>query len=320
MKDEIIPHDRIKSLEDKIEQLKKINIALMDRVERGTDNAGSSYSLFESNLTLQNMVKERTRHLRQAQTKLAQHDKMAALGKLVAGIAHEVNTPVGVIASSTDTIDRALATIEKALNEPGDRNSLLADNKIARSLDALKQNNRNNSKASARIAGIITSLKNFARLDQSELQQADLHEGLDSTLELLKHKLNGHITIKKEYAQLPRVTCCPGEINQAYLHLIQNAIEAIDKEGTITIKTGIRDNNAEVSIADTGRGITRMRLNDLFDFCFTCDTSRVKMGMGLMTCYNIMQGHGGEIRVQSELGKGSVFTISLPMEREEVKA
>jgi signal transduction histidine kinase len=314
MKDGTVYHDRVKSLEDKIQQLEKINTALMDRVERGTDNAGSSYSLFESNLTLQNMVRDRTRHLHQAQTRLAQNEKMAALGKLVAGIAHEVNTPVGVIASSADTIDRALSCIENALKDSGDNNNLLADKKIARSLSALKQNNRNNSVASSRIASIITSLKNFARLDQSELQQADLHEGLDSALELLKHKLNDHITVKKEYTELPRVTCYPGEINQAYLHLIQNAIESIDKEGTITIKTEVRDNNAEISIADTGRGIGRKKLDGLFDFCFTTDTSRVKMGMGLPTCFSIIQAHKGEIRVHSEPGKGSIFTIRLPLE------
>jgi phosphoglycerate-specific signal transduction histidine kinase len=129
MKDGTVYHDRVKSLEDKIQQLEKINTALMDRVERGTDNAGSSYSLFESNLTLQNMVRERTRHLHQAQTRLAQNEKMAALGKLVAGIAHEVNTPVGVIASSADTIDRALSCIENALKDSGDNNNLLADKK-----------------------------------------------------------------------------------------------------------------------------------------------------------------------------------------------
>jgi signal transduction histidine kinase len=315
MINETVSQERIKSLEEKIEQLKKMNNALMDRVERGTDKAGSSYSLFESNLMLQNMVKERNRNLQQIQTRLVQNEKMAALGKLVAGIAHEVNNPIGVIASSTDTINRALSAIENALQEQGDNNNLLADKKVARSIDALKQNSRNNTKASARIAGLIASLKNFARLDQSELQQADLHEGLDSTLELLKHKLNDHIQVKKEYTKLPPVLCYPGEINQVYLHLIQNAVEAIDKEGTVTIKTVVRDNNAEVTIADTGRGIAQDKLNGLFDFCFTRNNSRVKMGIGLPTCFNIVQAHKGEIRVESKMGKGSVFTVSLPLNK-----
>ena len=138
------------------------------------------HSLFESNLMLQNMVRERNRYLQQIQTRLVQNEKMAALGKLVAGIAHEVNNPIGVIVSSTDTINRALSTIEGALQEQGDNNNLLADKKVARSITALKQNNLNNLKASVRIAGLIASLKKFARLDQSELQQADLHEGLEA--------------------------------------------------------------------------------------------------------------------------------------------
>ncbi len=319
MTTETIPYHRISELEEEIEQLKKVNSVLMDRVERSTDNAGSSYSLFESNLMLQNMVKERTRHLHQAQTRLVQNEKMAALGKLVAGIAHEVNTPVGVLASSADTIDRAIAAIERVLLESANGEDPLDYNKIARFLAVLKQNNHNNTHASTRISGLIKSLKNFARLDQSELQHVNLHEGLDSTLDLLKHKLNDHIRIVREYKDLPPVSCYPGQINQVYLHLMQNALEAIDSEGTISIKTGVRNNNVEISIADTGRGIAKEKLDDLFNFCFTADCSRIKMGIGLMTCYNIVQGHGGKIKVESKPGKGSVFTVSLPLKQEKIE-
>jgi signal transduction histidine kinase len=288
---ETLPHDRIESLEEEIEQLKKVNTVLMDRVERSADNAGTSYSLFESNLMLQNLVKERTRRLHQAQTRLVQNEKMAALGKLVAGIAHEVNTPVGVITSSADTIDRALSAIEDALQEMEDGNQFLADKKIIHFIDALRQNNQNNTKASERIAGLI--------------------------LELLKHKLTGQIQIVRGYSELPPVWCYPGEINQVYLHLIQNAIEAIDNEGTITLTTDIKNKQVEIAIADTGRGIAKEIQGDLFDCCFSSENSRVKMGMGLATCCNIIQAHKGEICVKSELGKGSVFTIRLPLERME---
>ncbi len=132
---------------------------------------------------------------------------------------------------------------------------------------------------------------------------------------MLKTKINGRIKVNRHYSILPKVTCKPGEINQVYLNLVQNAIEAIDRKGEITISTGLRHEYVEITVADTGRGISKDKLRELFDFCFTTGASRVKLGMGLATCANIIHGHGGEIKAESQPGKGSVFTISLPLEK-----
>ncbi len=269
--------------------------------------------LNELNEQLEKKVSERTQHLQQAQTRLIQSEKMAALGKLVAGVTHEVNTPLGALASSIDTIDKALFSIEQFLKKSSSGQNTIENNKVFQSFSIVSQCHQNCTTAINRIESLITSLKKFARIDQSKIQMFDLHEGLDDTLKLLNKDINGRIQVVKDYTKLPLVSCNPCEINQVYLHLIQNAVEAILGDGKICITTKTVNNYAQISIADTGPGIQKDKLDSLFDLCFTSHNSRVKVGMGLATCFNIMQGHKGDIRVKSEIGKGSVFSICLPL-------
>jgi len=158
-------------------------------------------------------------------------------------------------------------------------------------------------------------LKNFARLDEAEFQKADIHDGIDSTLTLVQHELKNKIEVVKEYGNIPRIFCYPNQLNQMFMNLFVNAAKAIEDNGTIKIETFADDTNVYVKISDTGKGIPPENLAKLFDPGFTTKSSRVGMDLGLSISYNIIQKHKGDITVESELGKGTEFTIILPIEQ-----
>ena len=142
---------------------------------------------------------------------------------------------------------------------------------------------------------------------------ADLNEGLQSTITLLRADLPREITIEEEYGEIPEIVCSLGEVNQVFMSLLLNAVEAIDGQGTIRVRTAQQDDWVQVHIVDTGRGISPEQLKTLFEFSFSRDRERVKMGAGLATSYGIVQRHGGNIEVESTPGKGSEFTVKLPV-------
>ena len=243
-----------------------------------------NYELETANRNLQ----ESTEDLRMAldnlsatQSQLIQSEKMAALGKLVGGIAHEINNPVGAVVSSSDVIDRAAKQFEHHLKKAKNIKSLLENVDFQKTLNILKQSNTTTSTSAHRIANMITSLKNFARLDESGYQKADLHEGLDSTLTIMMHELGDRITVNRNFGDIPRIFCNPSELNQVFLNLIQNAQKAISGVGSITIRTGRRENERVfISINDTGCGIPPDKLKTLFNFSFTMQASRVRRSFG----------------------------------------
>ena len=162
---------------------------------------------------------------------------------------------------------------------------------------------------------IVANLRKFARLDESEWKSADLREGLDETLALVEHQTKARIEIEKSYGDVPRVNCYPGQLNQVFMNLIVNAIQAIDGEGSIRIETRRESDEVIVRIADTGVGIPENDIARVFDPGFTTKGVGVGTGLGLSICYRIVQNHGGRLTVESEEGKGSVFTIAIPLER-----
>ncbi|MEE9169689.1 MAG: ATP-binding protein, partial [bacterium] len=164
---------------------------------------------------------------------------------------------------------------------------------------------------------IVNSLKSFARLDEAVFQITDLHEGLESILTLLDQDLEGRISVVKEYGEIPLLACYPGELNQMFMNLLMNAVQAIERNGTITIRSFVEKGNVHVQIKDTGIGVSSERIKELFDPSFTKKGHRVKAGLGLFASYNIIQKHHGEIKVESEVGKGSTFTVILPMDLEK---
>ncbi|MFQ5627757.1 MAG: ATP-binding protein [bacterium] len=256
------------------------------------------------------------RQLKTAQEQLLLKEKMASLGDLVAGLAHEINNPIGTITASTDVSQRCVLKIEDVL----DKNASLRQHNgmLQKSLTILKSNIRITLEAGDRIVTLIKSLKNFSRLDEAGYKVADIHEGLESTLTLLSNEWKGRISIEKNYGDIPPIPCYPGQLNQVFLNVLKNAIDAIDGPGTITIQSVATDKNTQIEIADTGHGISPEKQKNLFDFSFSETSARVKLGSGLTTAYNIIRQHKGEIKVESELGTGTTVRISLPVKKYQI--
>ncbi len=289
-------------------QLQDYSKGLEIKVEERTQD------LQEKNETLENTLGE----LKSTQSRLVQSEKMASLGKLAAGITHEINNPVGALKSTMDILIRCAAKM-KQITESGETLAEVQDSSDFRKfLNILERNSRVALSAGDRIAKIVSSLKNFTRLDETEFQKADIHEGIESTLTLIRHEIREEIEVVKEFGDIPNIFCYPGELNQVFMTLLTNAVQAIENEGTVTIKTSADNTSVYVEISDTGRGIPPEQLEALFDLNFTTKKSRVGMGMGLPNAYNIIHKHNGEIKVGSEVGNGTKFVISLPIEQKSI--
>lgn len=257
-----------------------------------------------------------TEERRQIQNRLMMQEKMASLGSLVAGVAHEINSPIGAVQSATDVLTRCVKRITDLFAGGKALENVSSDEGCQKALNALKENAEIIATAGERIASMVRSLKNFARLDEAEHQRANIHEGIDSALTLLQSELKDRVTVIKESEEIPEIYCFPGQLNQVFMSLLKNASEAIEGPGAIRIKTHRKKDLIYIQISDTGRGIPPEKLKRIFDFDFSERGSRVKMGTGLATSYNVIQRHGGEIKVESKRGEGSTFTISLPMHGE----
>jgi signal transduction histidine kinase len=248
----------------------------------------------------------------ESQTQLIQAEKMASIGSLTAGLMHEINTPIGVINSNTDISTRCIGTISKALLSGKTIDELEKDDQFQRSLTLIETNNQATLDSSARITKLVNSLRNVARLDEAALQKADLHEGLDSALDLISHELDGRIDVVKEYGDIPRVACHPGELNQVFMTVLKNAVEATKGPGRITIRSFVKSGKVVVQVEDSGVGIAPEQLQRIFDPGFKRRGSRVRAGWGLFTAYKVLEKHQGELKIESEVGEGTFVTISLP--------
>lgn len=244
------------------------------------------------------------RELRETQEQLLMKEKMASLGDLVAGVAHEINNPIGAVNASADVVRRCADKIESEARK---------NQQLQKTTKILKESAGVILTAGNRIAAIVKSLKNFARLDESEYQKTDIHEGIESSLILMENEFQNRISVVRDYHDIPEIVCYPGQLNQVFLSLLKNATNAIEGSGRISIKTTTENGHVRVEISDTGKGIPRRKLGKIFDFGFSTGDSRVKMSSGLSTAYNIVQKHHGEIKVDSEVGKGTTFSIVLPI-------
>ena len=162
-----------------------------------------------------------------------------------------------------------------------------------------------------RISNIVTSLKKFVRLDEAELQEADINKELDLTLELIRHETKNRIEVIRNYGEIPVIKCFPNMLNQVFTNILINACQAIDGKGTISISTEYKDKNLIVKIKDSGKGIPQNQLNKIFSAGFTTKGVGVGTGLGLAICTKIIEKHKGEITVNSEVGKGSEFIITI---------
>jgi AhpD family alkylhydroperoxidase len=276
---------------------------------RAASYAQRIVKLKERNTELQRLLKE----LEETQAQLVQSEKVAALGKLVAGMLHEMNTPLGALKSTMDVINRCVHQVTDTIENGKTLDELKGSKRLRRSVTAFTNSHQVGSAAVDRLNKILSSLKSFSRRDEAEYQEADLNEGIENTLTLLDYRFENRIEIKKELGALPRIPCFIAELNQVFMHLLTNAVESIRGPGAITIRTSVQAGNVCIEISDTGVGISPKQKERLFEPDFTQKGSRVKAGIGLFTSYNIVRKHQGEIRVDSEVGKGSSFSIVLPV-------
>jgi signal transduction histidine kinase len=285
-------------------------------------NARLYQSLKELAGTLEQRVRERTeelerknRELRETQAQLLQSAKMAALGDLVAGVAHDMNTPLGAIYANADLSERAVSLVKEAFRGEGATSGPWQP-RLGKALDALDDSAKTTRVASERILGILKSLRQFARLDESERKRANLHEGLDAALELLHHRLT-HVAVIRDYGDLPEMICFPNRLNQLFMNLLVNAIEAMEAdaetEATLSIRTRREGQEAIVEVADSGCGMTEETAARIFDPGFTTKGVGVGLGLGLSIGYRVAEDHGGRIEVESLPGKGSRFIVRLPL-------
>ncbi len=259
--------------------------------------------------------------LQQAQLYLVQSEKMAVLGQFVAGIAHEVNTPLGTMVSNNATLKVCFDKLRQLpfSQSEGEENSGPGAEQLFASVDSLLSLNK---LASTRIQDIVKNLRNFARLDESELKTVDLHEGIDSTILLIQSSIDPKIKIVRNYApDLPLVQCYPGLLNQVFMNLLVNAAHAIqdmkiqpDWNPVITIETSYTPATEQISIAirDTGKGISEENRVKVFDPGFTTKGAGVGTGLGLALCYRIVEKHNGRISLESVVNQGTSFYVEIP--------
>lgn len=269
-------------------------IEILDAISSQLSNAITRAELYQKNVQTVKELKSAMKELKETQIQLINSEKMASLGQLVAGVAHEINTPVASIKSNNGIVAKLLGSIEDA-----DLKEMLTDiNEI-------------DKEAVNRISNIVTSLKKFVRLDEAELQEADINKELDLTLELIRHETKNRINVVKNYGEIPTIRCFPNMLNQVFTNILVNACQAIDGQGTITITTEYRSKNLVVKIKDTGKGIPQNLLSKIFSAGFTTKGIGVGTGLGLAICSKIIEKHKGKITVNSEVGKGSEFVITL---------
>jgi len=249
------------------------------------------------------------RLIREKQAELVMKGKIAAAASLVAGIAHEINNPLGVVMSSLSTAESCVVRISG--DSPASEPPRTAPQQKAVTL--LKENIRNVREAAQRISGLVSKLKDFVGLDQAEVQDADLEAGIDRALAMLPPEITEHVTIVKEFGHPPPVRCRPREINQVVMTLLRNACEAMEEPGTLRIRTTAWDSRVTMEFADTGKGISPEQLERLFDVRFAARDGRVSMGFGLPLARSIIDRHGGSISAESGVGRGTVFRILLPL-------
>jgi nitrogen-specific signal transduction histidine kinase len=265
--------------------------------------------------------------LEEAHNQLLQSEKLASIGQLAAGVAHEINNPIGFVSSNLNTLRQYIddllrlvdlyETVEPSLtSEAAER---IAQLKTELELDYLREDVgaliAESIDGTARVRRIVQDLRDFSRTGATDWQLADLHQGLESTLNVATNEIKYKATIVREYGQLPAVECVPAQLNQVFLNLLVNAAQAIEDHGTITLRTGCEGDQVWLAFADDGAGIPAELQSRIFDPFFTTKPVGQGTGLGLSLSYGIVQKHGGRIELDSRPGEGTTFTLWLPIRR-----
>jgi two-component system NtrC family sensor kinase len=284
---------------------------------------------------LERLVEQRTQALQQEieerkhlESQLVQSEKLASLGQLAAGVAHEINNPVGFISSNLSTLDGYFNQLQQMLEAyqqaeetlaPGEQHAQLKALRTRLELDFLQDDIpiliHESKEGIGRVAQIVKDLKNFSRVDNDQAWQfANLQQGIDSTLNIVASELKYKADVVKHYAPLPEIECLASQLNQVVMNLVINAAQAMGPErGTITISNGVEGENVWLEVADNGCGIPPETVQKIFDPFFTTKPVGEGTGLGLSLSYGIVKKHRGDISVSSELGKGTTFRVVLPI-------
>ena len=247
--------------------------------------------------------------LRDTQASLVQSEKLAALGNLVAGVAHEINSPLGSIGSAADTSKRALQLMATALEAGVDS---WKDEKVQRAFQTLVSLNDSVAGGAERINRIVAALRNFARLDEGEYQTFDVNQGIEDTLTLVLANPEVRIEVEKDLGPLPELHCRPRQLNQVFINILNNALEAMENRGRLAIRTWEDGDRIRIRFSDDGKGIPPEDLGRVFEPGFTTKGRGVGTGLGLAICYRIVEEHGGTLGIESAPGKGATVSITLP--------
>lgn len=259
---------------------------------------------------LEHKVNELTKTLNMQYELVRKAEKMVSLGELVAGIAHEINTPLGALKSNYDLFERSIARISEILFAQDSPETVRNNRTLHQLLENIEKLNKVNRTASERITEIVNSVRRYARQDEADPVEADLHEILESALVMVRHLLKNRIQVHREYGSSSSMICFPSQLNQVFVNLLVNASHAIPEKGDIYIKTASSHDSLTIEIRDTGSGMTPEVRNRIFEAGFT--TKPTGMGMGLSIVKSILEAHHGQIEVESEPGQGTTFRIILP--------
>jgi signal transduction histidine kinase len=263
--------------------------------------------------------------LQQANDRLLQAEKMASIGQLAAGVAHEINNPIGFVNSNMGMLQTYVTTLfgviedyQQAADAAPAVAARIAELKAAAEVDFIREDfvavMSESRDGLQRVKEIVQSLKDFSHVESTGSGPADLHRGLDSTLNIINNEIKYKARVVKEYGDLPMVMCSAPQLNQVFMNLVVNAAHAIETMGVITLRTGRAGEWVWIEISDTGSGMAPETLHRIFEPFYTTKPIGTGTGLGLSVSYGIVKRHGGRIDVHSELGKGSRFTVHLPVD------
>lgn len=297
-------------------------------ISDATDIAAQQLELERLNQLLNEEKGEQARLIRKledAQAQLLQSEKMAAIGQLAAGVAHEINNPVGYVYSNFSSLSSYVEDLFGLIKTYQDAAAQHPDATLRTQLQQAEQTLdydflqkdmvdllRESRQGLERVKQIVQDLRDFSHIDSGDWQMADLHKGLDSTLNVISNEIKFKAEVMKNYGELPLVQCLGSQLNQVFMNLIINAAHAIEQPGTIWLETGTEGDWVFVRVRDSGSGIAPEHLARLFEPFFTTKPVGQGTGLGLSVSYSIVAKHHGRLEVASELGKGAVFTVWLP--------
>ncbi|WP_372972576.1 ATP-binding protein [Marinobacter sp.] len=262
---------------------------------------------------------ELSARLEQANRQLVQSEKMAAIGQLAAGVAHEINNPVGYVYSNLQSLGTYLTDLFRLTDAVDTAESLEDLRQIRKSIDYdflrgdLEDLLAESREGIERVKTIIAAMKDFSHTEEEEFRYADLHRGIETTLNVVNNELKYKAEVVRDFGDLPEIECIISQLNQVVMNLLVNAAHAIEESGTITIRTRSEGGFVSLDITDSGKGIEQAHLNRIFEPFFTTKPVGRGTGLGLSLSFNIIEKHSGQITATSTPGQGTTFHIRLPV-------